>query len=288
MKKLLAITVVGMALTTQMFAHCGSCGTEKKETKKSTSCCPSDHTQCTDEQKEKCKPISEICSIKKEDLKTFGDKLSYAFGMMMSQQLKGMGNEINDNIDGKIDKNLLIAGLIHAVSGKDTLLTEEETQKIMMEFQTTMRAAQMKKMQSQKPTQTEAGNNALDEGKKFLAKNKTKEGIIETVSGLQYEILQKGDGAKPSATDKVEVHYHGTLLDGTVFDSSVDRGKTISFALNQVIKGWTEGVQLMSVGSKYKFYIPGNLAYGERGAGAKIKSNATLIFEVELFSINKK
>jgi len=122
----------------------------------------------------------------------------------------------------------------------------------------------------------------------FSFQNSTEGGtLIKTASGLQYEIIKMGDGEKPNATDKVEVHYHGTLEDGTVFDSSVDRGQTISFPLNRVIKGWTEGVQLMPVGSKFKFIIPPELAYGERGAGGIIPPNATLIFEVELFSIEK-
>jgi FKBP-type peptidyl-prolyl cis-trans isomerase len=116
-------------------------------------------------------------------------------------------------------------------------------------------------------------------------KNGKREGVKTTASGLQYEVLKPGTGAKPAATDTVKVHYHGTLIDGAVFDSSVDRGEPISFPLNGVIKGWTEGVQLMPVGSKYKFVIPSELAYGERGAGGKIGPNATLIFEVELLAI---
>lgn len=126
------------------------------------------------------------------------------------------------------------------------------------------------------------------EGEDFLAENGKKEGIVTTESGLQYEVITKGDGANPTATDVVKVHYHGTLIDGTVFDSSVDRGQPIEFPLNGVIPGWTEGVQLMPVGSKYKFYIPYNLAYGERGAGANIKPFSALIFEVELLDIVKK
>ena len=122
-------------------------------------------------------------------------------------------------------------------------------------------------------------------GKEFLATNKAKEGIVETASGLQYEILQKGDGNDhPSASSMVNVHYHGMLLDGTVFDSSVDRGEPISFPLNQVISGWTEGVQLMVVGDKFRFFIPAELAYGNRATG-KIKPGALLIFEVELLEI---
>ena len=133
---------------------------------------------------------------------------------------------------------------------------------------------------------TEMADN--NEQSNFSFQN-TEEGgtLITTASGLQYEVIKMGNGEKPNATDKVEVHYHGTLEDGTVFDSSVDRGQTISFPLNRVIKGWTEGVQLMPVGSKFKFIIPPELGYGDRGAGAVIPPNATLIFEVELFSIEK-
>lgn len=125
------------------------------------------------------------------------------------------------------------------------------------------------------------------EGEQFLAANALKEGVVTTESGLQYEVITEGKGKKPAATDKVTVHYTGTLLDGTVFDSSVERGEPIDFRLDQVIAGWTEGVQLMSVGSKYRFFIPYNLAYGERGAGQQIPPYATLIFEVELLGINK-
>lgn len=128
--------------------------------------------------------------------------------------------------------------------------------------------------------------NVKEEGEAFLEANKLKDGIITTESGLQYEVLQEGKGAKPSATDRVKVHYHGTLIDGTVFDSSVERGEPIVFGLNQVIAGWTEGVQLMSVGSKYKFYIPQQLGYGSRAAG-QIPPYSTLIFEVELLGIEK-
>ena len=127
---------------------------------------------------------------------------------------------------------------------------------------------------------------ALEEGKAFLAENQNKEGIKTTGSGLQYQVLQAGEGqAHPGPKSQVTVHYHGTLLDGTVFDSSVDRGQTISFGLNQVIPGWTEGVQLMVVGEKTRFYIPSNLAYGNRAAGA-IKPGSTLIFDVELFDFH--
>lgn len=125
----------------------------------------------------------------------------------------------------------------------------------------------------------------IEQGKAFLAENRAKEGVTETDSGLQYQVLHKGEGdQQPKASDKVKVHYHGTLIDGTVFDSSVDRGQPISFGLNQVIKGWTEGVQLMAVGDKFRFFIPSHLAYGNRSAGA-IKPGSLLIFDVELLAI---
>jgi len=127
----------------------------------------------------------------------------------------------------------------------------------------------------------------IEAGKQFLQQNKSTEGVKETESGLQYLVLESGDGTQhPSARDKVQVHYHGTLIDGTVFDSSVSRGQPISFGLNQVIKGWTEGVQLMTVGDKFRFFIPSHLAYGNRAAGS-IKPGSTLIFEVELLGINE-
>ena len=130
-----------------------------------------------------------------------------------------------------------------------------------------------------------ASTKAKEEGEKFLAENAKREGVKTTASGLQYEVLEATLGQKPKATDTVKVHYEGTLIDGTIFDSSYKRGESISFPLNGVIKGWTEGLQLMSVGSKYKFFIPYQLAYGERGAGASIPPYAALIFTVELLGI---
>ena len=124
-------------------------------------------------------------------------------------------------------------------------------------------------------------------GKDFFAENSKRKDVVTLASGLQYEIITEGNGPKPGPTDKVKTHYHGTLLNGTVFDSSVERGTPLSFPVNRVIKGWTEALQLMRVGSKWKLYIPSHLAYGERGAGAKIKPNAALIFEVELIEIEK-
>lgn len=129
---------------------------------------------------------------------------------------------------------------------------------------------------------------AKEESEKFLAENKTKEGVITTESGLQYQVITEGTGAKPTAEDRVKVHYTGTLLDGTKFDSSVDRGEPAEFGVSQVIPGWTEGLQIMPAGSKYIFWIPSELAYGERGAGQDIKPNSVLKFEVELLEVIKK
>jgi FKBP-type peptidyl-prolyl cis-trans isomerase FklB len=126
----------------------------------------------------------------------------------------------------------------------------------------------------------------LKEGEDFLARNQERPGVVTTGSGLQYEVLNEGNGPKPKATDTVKCHYHGTLINGTIFDSSVQRGQPASFPLNMVIRGWTEGLQLMSVGSKYRFFLHPTLAYGERGAGALIGPNSTLIFDVELLGIN--
>jgi FKBP-type peptidyl-prolyl cis-trans isomerase len=143
----------------------------------------------------------------------------------------------------------------------------------------------MEKKQAEKAAEEHADNKKA--GEDFLAENAKKEGVVVTPSGLQYEILKEGNGALPTDNDRVKVHYHGTLLDGTVFDSSVERGQTISFPLNGVIKGWTEGLQLMKEGAKYEFIIPSYLAYGERGTpGGPIGPNATLYFEVELFKVN--
>jgi len=155
-------------------------------------------------------------------------------------------------------------------------LSQNEMQVIFNQLQQELQKRQQAEVEVEK-----------EKGRAFLAENGKKEGVVTTPSGLQYKVVTMGTGAKPTATDKVRVHYHGTTLDGEVFDSSVQRGETIAFPLNQVIKGWTEGLQLMPIGSKFIFYIPSDLAYGDRGAGPTIKPGATLIFEVELFEIEK-
>ncbi len=196
--------------------------------------------------------------------------VSYSIGTMIAGNLKQQGV--------KVDLAELTKGLTDILEGKKPRLDQAQVQKVMAAFQ-------QEQMKAQEGKAAEAAGKNKEEGAAFLAKNGKDEGVVTTASGLQYKILKQGDGAKPAATDKVKVHYHGTLLDGKVFDSSVDRGEPISFPLDGVIKGWTEGVQLMPVGSKFKFFIPSDLAYGDGGAGADIGPGSTLIFEVELIAI---
>lgn len=200
------------------------------------------------------------------------DRASYVIGYNLGRSLKQ--NEINANTD------LLTQGLRDALSGAKGMLTDEEMQATMQEFQQKVMAAQEAK-------QKVLGEKNKTEGEAFLAKNKARAGVKTTASGLQYEVLKEGTGPTPKPTDTVTVNYVGTLIDGTKFDSSYDRNQPATFVLNQVIPGWTEGVQLMKVGSKYKFYIPASLGYGERGAGGVIGPNAPLVFEVELVSIGQ-
>lgn len=198
-------------------------------------------------------------------LKTQLDTLSYAIGINIGKNLKSQGVD-------KINAQALSQAVSDTYGSGTTAMTPDEANQFLGTY--------FQKMQSKKSE----GN--VMAGKKFLEENKKKEGVVTTPSGLQYMVIKEGTGEKPSATDKVTVHYHGTLLDGTVFDSSVDRGQPATFGLNQVIKGWTEGLQLMKVGSKYKFFIPADLAYGDQAMGP-IGPGSTLIFEVELISIDK-
>ena len=192
------------------------------------------------------------------------DKISYALGLSMGQNLMGSGVEKRNYQD-------LAAGIEDVLTHAQPKISYQEAQQVLNTF-------------FQELEQKIAGAAKAD-GEKFLAENAKREGVKVTESGLQYEILEPSLGQKPKATDTVRVHYEGTLIDGTVFDSSYKRGESISFPLNGVIKGWTEGLQLMSIGSKYKFFIPYQLAYGERGAGQSIPPYAALIFTVELLGI---
>jgi FKBP-type peptidyl-prolyl cis-trans isomerase FklB len=210
-------------------------------------------------------------------LKTRKEKFSYALGMNIgtgySQGLKKQSVEV--------DWNLLAQGMKDAAAGSKTRLTQEEAQAVLNEVQT-----EIKKQQQEKTQQAAAANKT--EGEAFLAANKSKDGVVTLPSGLQYKILTAGTGPKPTASDSVKCNYRGTLINGTEFDSSYKRGQPATFAVGQVIKAWTEALQLMPMGSKWQLFVPSSLAYGERGAGAEIGPNATLIFEVELLSIEEK
>ena len=197
--------------------------------------------------------------------------------MIAESWVSGLTSDVYaDDSTKSIDKDNLVAGFIAGVLGKDQKFTMEEAQTYVQEVMT---AANDKKMEAQFGENREAGE-------KFLAENKTKEGVQVTPSGLQYKVIKQGKGAVPTATDKVSVHYRGTLIDGTEFDSSYKRNKPTEFAANQVIKGWTEALTMMPVGSKWELYIPQELAYGSRNQG-QIKPFSTLIFEVELLDIVK-
>lgn len=194
------------------------------------------------------------------------DSVSYALGMGMAQNLKTSGVD-------SISMDLFNAGIIAIYKGDSTLINKEATQVFLQHYFTALSA--------------NAGDRNKTAGEAFLAKNKLRPEVDTTTSGLQYEVLTTGEGDRPGVTDQVTVHYEGALLDGTVFDSSYKRGKEIQFALNQVIPGWTEGLQLMNPGSKYILYIPYNLAYGEKGYGSDIPPYSTLVFTIELLSVEK-
>ena len=194
---------------------------------------------------------------------------SYMVGMDVAKSLEPIKDEI--------DVATLSQAITTVFNGKPTKLTAAEAEKIRNEFSQALQQKMAAKA-------AETAQKNLKEGEAFLAANKAKPGVRTTPSGLQYQVIREGSGPKPQPTDKVRVNYKGTLLDGTVFDSSYDRGEPVEFALNQVIPGWTEGVQLMPVNSKYKFWVPANLAYGPNGQ-PPIGANATLVFEVELLGI---
>jgi FKBP-type peptidyl-prolyl cis-trans isomerase len=210
-------------------------------------------------------------------LTTKKQKFSYALGMNIGS---GLGNNLKKQ-SVEIDPVLVSQGLKDALSGAKTRLTQEEAQTVLTEVQTEVRKEQQEKMQ-------EASAKNKSEGEAFLAANKSKEGVVTLPDGLQYKILTAGNGPKPTASDSVVCNYRGTLINGTEFDSSYKRGQPATFGVGQVIKGWTEALQLMPVGSKWQLVIPSSLAYGERGAGADIGPDSTLIFEVELLSIVDK
>jgi FKBP-type peptidyl-prolyl cis-trans isomerase FklB len=204
------------------------------------------------------------------ELKTDKDKASYAIGMNIGQNLKRQSEVI--------DAAVVERGMKDALAGDKTLMTEDEAKAALVTLQANMRKKQEEQVQQMAETNKK-------EGDAFLAENKTKAGVVTLPSGLQYKILSEGTGPKPTASDSVICNYKGTLLDGTEFDSSTKHGGPATFPVSGVIKGWTEALQLMPVGSKWQLFVPSDLAYGQRGAGGGIAPNSTLIFEVELVSI---
>lgn len=224
------------------------------------------------------KPTAEK-EMTKADLKTEKDKMNYAMGLSMGSHLKMDEFELNLEIFQE--------GMKDGFTGRKQLLNEEETREVMKAMQQKMmakkRAQHMQQMQERK----KQGEANKEKGTKFLEENKAKEDVVTLESGLQYQILKKGTGASPKATDTVKCHYKGTTIDGKEFDSSYKRGEPATFALNRVIKGWTEGLQLMKEGGQWRFFIPSELAYGKKGAGPNIGPNEVLIFEIELLGIEK-
>ena len=211
-------------------------------------------------------------STKHIKLQTESDSVSYAIGLLVAEN----NNSQLANAPGgdQINKEIMAAAFKSSTMEEETLMDAEAGNSIIRSF--------FQKVSDKK------GQDNLEKGNAFLEQNKTREGVVSTESGLQYEILKEGDGQKPTADDRVKVHYHGTLIDGTVFDSSVERGEPATFGVGQVIKGWTEVLQLMPVGSKWKVYVPSELAYGANPRpGGKIEPNMALIFEIELLDIVK-
>ncbi len=200
------------------------------------------------------------------------DRLSYALGMSMGNNFKGSGIE-------KIVTADFAAGVAAVYDGTKPLMTYDEAKAVINTFFTSLQ----EKQEAEAARMAEVNSAA---GEDFLRKNAEREEVKTTSTGLQYEIIEAGEGSHPKATDKVTVHYTGRLLDGTVFDSSVERGEPATFGVNQVIPGWVEALQMMAVGAKWRLYIPAKLAYGPQGAGGVIGPNATLIFDVELIAIN--
>jgi len=213
-----------------------------------------------------------ICSAADPvELKTENDKINYSVGYRLGSDFTRQGVEMNSAIVQK--------GIDDATGGGEALMTEEEMRTVMMNMANRLQAEQKEKMKKE-------GAVNIKAGEAFLAENAGKEGVKTTDSGLQYKVITAGEGKSPQKSDKVTVHYRGTLTDGTEFDSSYSRNQPATFGVGQVIPGWTEALQLMKEGDKWEIVIPSKLGYGERGAGAKIPPNSTLIFEVELISVD--
>jgi FKBP-type peptidyl-prolyl cis-trans isomerase FklB len=208
--------------------------------------------------------ITGITNINAQNLNTEMEKVSYSLGVNVAKSVKNQGLE-------SIDSEAIAQAFTEVFEGNELKISEQESNLILQEYFGKL------------AEKTQSVN--VEAGQKFLAENANRDGVVTTATGLQYEVLAEGSGDSPKETDQVTVHYHGTLIDGTVFDSSVERGQPATFPVNGVIPGWVEALQLMKPGAKYKLFIPSNLAYGERGAGGAIGPDATLIFEVELISI---
>jgi len=227
---------------------------------------------CQEEVKKEQAPVAAV------KLETEIQKQAYGLGA-------SMGGYVSRNLENQahlglaLDKDLIVQGFADSVAGKSEI-TPEEVQKLLVSLETTMKAKQLEVAEKESAA-------SLAEGQKFLEENAKKDGVKVTDSGIQYEVLTAAEGEKPTATDTVKVHYKGTFLNGEKFDSSYDRNQPAVFPLNRVIKGWTEGVQLMSVGSKYKFTIPSDLAYGPNGNPPSIPGHSVLQFEIELLEIQK-
>ena len=213
-------------------------------------------------------------------LETELDSVSYAVGLNMAQSIRQGFNEVNEDV--------FVQGFENGMDSVSLLIKTAEVQSVIRSYFEKKQQAEIKKQQEEtiKKAEVNFGENKKV-GEDFLSENKNKEGVITTESGLQYIVLKEGKGETPKISNRVKVHYHGTTIDGAVFDSSVEKGSPATFGLTQVIKGWTEGLQLMKEGAKYKFYIPQDLAYGYQQKGDKIKPFSTLIFEVELLEVLK-
>jgi len=217
-------------------------------------------------------------------LKTQKDKASYAVGLNVG---KNLGAQLaQQSVD--VDQAILLRGVKDALVGGKTLLTDDEVKSVLTQLQAEVRSRQQEKMKVEQEKMKAVSEMNKKEGLEFLVANREKEGIVTLPSGLQYKVLTEGTGPKPAATDTVVCNYRGTLINGTEFDSSYKHGQPLSIQVNGVIKGWTEALQLMPVGSKWQLFIPSDLGYGDRGSGPNIGPGATLIFEVELLSIQSK
>ena len=266
MRNLLSTFLTSTALATLLLATVSAQQTPASSPQHS----PTTATKKTTTTKRTTPPASKSSAIA---LTTQQDKVSYAIGMNMAKSLQRQSVEVKPEIVAK--------GLKDVLTGTKPLMTDDEATATLTAFQNDMRAKQQEKAQ-------QVGLANKKEGEDFLAANKGKEGVVTLPSGLQYKILKQGSGPKPSASDSVVCNYRGTLINGTEFDSSYKHGQPLTFPVGGVIRGWTEALQLMPVGSKWQLFIPSELAYGQRGAGADIGPNATLIFEVELISIQSK